>query len=437
MNDIYINLIKKKKPICVWGAGYIGLSTLAFYAKNGYNAIGFDINKKYINNLSKGKLKNDDFKKWLGFEIKPLIKKRRLRFTNNIFEIKKINPQVHFVCIPTEKNGKPLMKILYQTIKNIIKTLDNEGIIIIESTLTPGTGDMLINKFLKNYILSKKIDFVIAPRRDWFVDGTKNLENMDRIFGGINKKSQTLGQKVLSLVCKKLHKASTHKVAEMVKSFENCYRHVDIALANQLSRAFPHENIRETLKLVGTKWNIGTFYPGFGSGGYCIPLSSKYVINGAKKKRELTILKETIKTDREINLDIAKSIVKKKLKKIGILGLSYKSNLKVHTLSPIIPFIDYLKKKKISVNLYDPYYSKKEIEKIANVKTFKFPSAINKFDCLVFHVNHKFFERFYKSISNNSKFKYLIDNTGAFKSYNNLLLKRGTKYILTGDRNWL
>ena len=437
MSDVYNNLIKKKKPICVWGAGYIGLSTLAFYAKNGYDAIGFDINKKYINNLLKGKLKNDDFKKWLGFEIKPLIKKKKLTFTSNILDIKKINPQIHFVCIPTEKNGKPLMKILHQTIKNIIKTSDSEGLIIIESTLTPGTGDMLINKFLKNLILNKKINFVIAPRRDWFVDGTKNLENMDRIFGGVNKKSQLLGQKVLSLVCKKLHKASTHKVAEMVKSFENCYRHVDIALANQLSRAFPHENIRETLKLVGTKWNIGTFYPGFGSGGYCIPLSSKYVINGAKKKNELSILKETIKTDTIINLDIAKSIAKKKIKKIGILGLSYKSNLKVHTLSPMLPFIDYLKKKNIIVNLYDPYYSKKEIKKIANVNTFKFPSAINKFDCLVFHVNHKFFERFYKRISKKSKLKYLIDNTGALKKYDEDLKKRGTKYILTGDKNWL
>lgn len=437
MNNIYNNLIKKKKPVCVWGAGYIGLSTLAFYAKNGFYALGFDINHRYINDLSKGKLKNDDFKKWLGFEIKPLIKKKKLRFTNDILEVKKFNPQIHFVCIPTEKNGKPLMKILYQTIRSIIKILDDRGIIIIESTLTPGTGDLLINKFLRKKDTNKKIDFVVAPRRDWFVDGTKNLENMDRIFGGMNKKSQILGKKILSLVCRKLHKASSHKVAEMVKSFENCYRHVDIALANQLSKAFPNENIRETLKLVGTKWNIGTFYPGFGSGGYCIPLSSKYVISGAKKKKELTILKETIKTDTLINTDIAKSIVRKKLKKVGIIGLSYKANLKVHTLSPILPFIKYLKNKKILVNLYDPYYSKKEIKQIADVKTFKFPSEINKFDCLVFHVKHKIFDKSYKKISNNSKLKYLIDNTGAFNKFNNILIKRGTKYILTGGRNWL
>ncbi len=437
MNDIFLNLIKKKKPICVWGAGYIGLSTLAFYSRKGINSLGYDIDKKYLSNLSKGKIKNDDFKKWLGFDIKPLVQKKKLKFTNSVSEIKKINPQVHFVCIPTEKNGKPLMKILFQTIKNVINLIDDKGIIIIESTLTPGTGDLLIKKFLKELISEEKIQFVIAPRRDWFVDGTKNLENMDRIYGGVNTKSQVLGKKILSIVCKRLHVASSHKVAEMVKSFENCYRHVDIALANQLSKAFPKENIRETLRLVGTKWNIGTFYPGFGSGGYCIPLSSKYVINGSKKKKELSILKETIKTDSSINLDIAKSIVKKKLKKIAILGLSYKSNLKVHTLSPILPFINYLKKKKISVSLFDPYYSKDEIKNIAKVRKFKFPNELKNFDCLVFHINHKYFAAFHNRISKNSKLKFIIDNTGALEKYKNDMFKNETKYVLTGDCDWL
>lgn len=329
------------------------------------------------------------------------------------------------------------MSILFKTIKNIIKLLDEELIIIIESTLTPGTGDLIVKKFLQKYIKNGQIKFVIAPRRDWFVDGTKNLENMDRVFGGVNNTSQILARKILSIVCKKIHQASTHKVAEMVKSFENCYRHVDIALANQLSKAFPNENIRETLKLVGTKWNIGTFYPGFGSGGYCIPLSSKYVMSGSQRKKELSILRETIKTDTLINLDIAKSIFKKGVKKIAILGLSYKSNLKVHILSPILPFIKYLKKKKILIKLFDPYYSNKEIKKIANVDVFKFPNQINKFDCLIVLVNHNFFINYYKKICGDSKLKFLIDNTGALNKYKNILSKRGTKYILTGDQSWL
>ena len=89
----------------------------------------------------------------------------------------------------------------------------------------------------------------------------------------------------------------------MVKSVENAYRHMDITLANQLSLAFPNDNIREVLKLVGTKWNIETFHPGIGAGGYCIPLSSRYILSQVKSSNKLSLLRETIKT--RLNLEIA------------------------------------------------------------------------------------------------------------------------------------
>ena len=90
---------------------------------------------------------------------------------------------------------------------------------------------------------------------------------------------------------------------------------MEITLANQLSIAYPKEDMREVLKMVGTKWNIGTFYPGFGTGGYCIPLSSQYVVKDLKDKKKLTLLRETIKTDNKINLLIAKSLIKKGVQK--------------------------------------------------------------------------------------------------------------------------
>ena len=75
--EYYKNLKNNKKPICVWGTGYIGLSTLAYYAKNKIHALGYDVNKKLVSDLSKGNVKNDDFKKWLGFDIKYLIRKKK------------------------------------------------------------------------------------------------------------------------------------------------------------------------------------------------------------------------------------------------------------------------------------------------------------------------------------------------------------------------
>ena len=169
----------------------------------------------------------------------------------------------------------------------------------------------------------------------------------------------------------------------MVKSVENAYRHMDITLANQLSVAFPKDNMREVLKLVGTKWNLETFHPGIGTGGYCIPLSSRYVLSQIKNKNKLTLLRETIKTDDNMGLTIANSIAKKKLKRIGVLGLSYKGDLKVSVLSKVIPLVKSLKKKKLNVKLFDPYFTKEEIKKAVNVETFKFPHQLTKFDCLI------------------------------------------------------
>ena len=435
--DHYLKDIKSRKSvICVWGSGYIGLSTLGFYAKKNIRCVGYDVNRKLIHNLSEGKVKNDDFKKWLGFEIKPLIKKKNLKFTNNINVIKKLKPSVHFVCIPTERNGKPYKKILVQVIKQI-KKISKNCIIIIESTLTPGTSDKVILKLIRKEVKDNKFIFAVAPRRDWFVDGSKNLINMDRVAGSCDKKSNQIIKKILSIVCKKIHMATSYKEAEMVKSFENAYRHVDIALANQLSLAYPKENIREVLKLVGTKWNIGTFYPGFGSGGYCIPLSSKYVLEGSKLKNKLSILKETIKTDTGINKKIAKSIIKNNFKNIGILGLSYKSNLKVSTLSPVISLCEELKKTKANVQLFDPYFNKDEIKDITGCKSFSFNKDLKKFDCIVYTVNHNFFIKNKNFLLKNINCRLLLDNTNEFQKNKKFFFEKNIKLKIFGDKNWL
>ena len=164
----------------------------------------------------------------------------------------------------------------------------------------------------------------------------------------------------------------------MVKSVENAYRHMDITLANQLSVAFPKENIREVLELVGTKWNLETYHPGIGTGGYCIPLSSRYILSQVRDNKKLTLLRETIKTDDKMNLLIARSITKKGFKRIGILGLSYKGDLKVSVLSKVIPLVRALKKNGLNIKLFEPYFTSKEIKNILGIKTFWKGKGLNE-----------------------------------------------------------
>ena len=208
---------------------------------------------------------------------------------------------------------------------------------------------------------------------------------------------------------------------------------MDITLANQLSLAFPKDNMREVLKLVGTKWNVEAFHPGIGAGGYCIPLSSRYILSQVKNINKLSLLRETIKTDDGMGKLIANSIAKRGLKKIGILGLSYKGDLKVSVLSKVIPLIKHLTKKRLKVKLYDPYFSKKEIYEAAKVKVFNFPKDLPNFDCLIISVDHKQFKIPKKILENHTKnCKLIIDHDGAWKKYN---LKNN--YHLSGDDGWL
>ena len=435
----YKKLLKSRKfKIAIWGTGYIGLSTMVYFAKKKIKCVGYDVNKDKIKKINSGILPLADLANWFGFNIKSLVKSNYLKATSNYKDLISEDFLVHFIAIPTEKDGKPYYKPLLSVLNNIVKinrNAKNPPIIIVESTLAPKVSDKKIIPFLKNkkFIVGKNILLSIAPRRDWFIEGEKNLETLDRVYGSTDQKSTKVSRDVLSIVCKKLHVASSYRVSEMVKSVENAYRHMDITLANQLSLAFPNDNIREVLKLVGTKWNIETFHPGIGAGGYCIPLSSRYILSQVKSLNKLSLLRETIKTDDGMSKSITNSIVKRGLKKIGILGLSYKGDLKVSVLSKVIPLVKSLKKKKLQVRLFDPYFSNKEIHNAVKVKAFNFPKDLSKFDCIIVTVDHKQFkikkqilEKYLKSC------KLIIDHDGAWKKYN---LKNN--YHLSGDSGWI
>ena len=435
----YKQLLKSKKSkIAVWGTGYIGLSTMVYFSKKKIKCVGYDVDSSKIKKINSGVLPLADLSKWFGFDIKELVKQNYLKATSNYKDLVTEDFIVHFIAIPTERNGKPFYKPLINVlskIANINQNSKNPPIVIVESTLAPKVTDKKIIPFLKKkkLIVGKNILLSIAPRRDWFIDGGKNLENLDRVYGSTDKRSTKVTKDVLSIVCKKLHLASSYKVSEMVKSVENAYRHMDITLANQLSLAFPKDNIREVLKLVGTKWNIETFHPGIGTGGYCIPLSSRYILSQVKSRNKLSLLRETIKTDDGMSRVVANSIANKGFKKVGILGLSYKGDLKVSVLSKVIPLVKSLTKRRLKVRLFDPYFTKKEIKDAVNVGTFKFPNELRKFDCLIVTVDHKQFKIPKKVLKKYlKKCKIIIDHDGAWKNYD-----LGSIYHLSGDTGWI
>ncbi len=247
-------ILEEGYKVGIWGLGYIGLSTAAYMAQKGVKCVGCDVREDRVDAVRQGKHYMPGMDYWLGFDIKPMVDDGHIEPTTNWRDL--IDPKVivHFIGVPTERDNEPYYQYLEQVITRIahIGVIDNDHppLIIVESTLTPKTTDEVIIPLLEQAGLQvgKDVLLGVAPRRDWFLESDKNLTHLDRVYGGCDRPTADLMEGVLGIVCEQLHRAQDHSHAEIVKSVENAYRHMEITLANQLARAYPSLDMIEILK---------------------------------------------------------------------------------------------------------------------------------------------------------------------------------------------
>lgn len=435
-------LVTGQKKIGVWGLGYIGFSTISYFAKAGVPGIGTDVNPERVEAINEGEVTIPNFMYWLGFDVKYLAKDRIMTATSDWKKLIDKDIAVHLITIPTEKDGKPYHDILKEVINNLsnLKSIEMEEppLVIVESTLTPSAADeIVIPLFRKNGLeVGKDILFGIAPRRDWFTEPDKTLKTLPRVVGGTDLRTSKLMEEVLGIICDKIVIATDHRHAAIVKSVENAYRQLDITFANQLSLAYPDMNMTEVLRMAGTKWNVGTYHPSFGTGGYCIPLAPQYVLEGASRPEELTLLRESLKSDFSQPEKVVSSLIKRGSKKVGILGIAYTGNIKVHILSPGVAIAKSLKAKGIEVKVNDPFYSKDEIEEITGCGHMKFPEGLSDVDTVLIAASHmQYVYTCKKKLVNNLRnVRLIIDNMGVWR---NLKFPGHIRYFEAGNANWI
>ncbi len=440
--DIKEQLKTGKKKLGVWGLGYIGFSSISYFAKAGVNCIGTDLAKERVDGVNNGKSTIPNLNLWLGFDTEPLAKDVVMKATSNWKELINKDIAVHLITIPTEMNGKPHHDILKDVINKLSEfkkvKMEYPPLVIVESTLTPTVADnIVIPLFKKNGLeVGKDILFGVAPRRDWFTSPDKSLKILPRVVGGTTKETTQLMADVLNIICDTIIKAQDHKHAAIVKSIENAYRQLEITFANQLSAAYPDMDITSVLKMAGTKWNVGTYHPSFGTGGYCIPLAPQYVLEGAKYPEKLTLIKESLKTDFSQPEVVVNSLLKRKAKKIAVLGIAYTGDLKVHVLSPALPIIKKLKENGADVRVNDPYYSDEEIEKLTGCKSTKFPEGLADRDTILIvspHMHYKYTNK-QEILKNLTSTKLILDNMGI---WNDITFPKEIKYYEAGRANWI
>ena len=405
-----INKLKEGKIVfSVYGLGYVGLTLAAVWLRAGAKVIGVDIDLKKLEKIKKLEYKFPEE------EIKEAIKagfsQKRFMVTNDGIDASK-KSDVKIVTVPVYlKNGEPNLKAIEDVTYAIAKGLCKGDLVIIESSVPPGTTFHIKKLLEETSGLNVEKDFGLgySPERIYIGRGVKDIEERyPKIISGVGERSIKTIKVLYEHVCKKgTIVASSPIVAEVEKLFEGIYRDVNIALANELARLCCALNIdyREVRKLANSQPYCNLHLPGTGVGGACIPVYPIFVLSAARKCSEELML---VKLARKINSEQPQKIAELCLKayeeigvprpKICVLGLAFRGDIDDTRLSPTYSLIQSLlhRIRDCIIIVHDPYVIKDYfIEKHGLKLTSELKHALSGADMVILATNHSL----YRSLS--------------------------------------
>jgi len=409
-------MIKNKDlKLAIIGLGYVGLPLALEFAKKKI-VIGFDNNKKRIEELNLSIDKNLEFNK----EI--LQNSKNLNFTNSINDLKSANCYIVTVPTPIDEFKKPDLKPLIKASEMTGKIINKGDIIIYESTVYPGCIEEVCVPILeKNSQLKFNQDFFCGYSPERINPGDKNhtISKIKKITSGSTPEIADLIDDLYNeIITVGTHKAQSIKVAEAAKVIENTQRDLNIALVNELSIIFNKMNIdtNEVLDAAGSKWNFLPFKPGL-VGGHCIGVDPYYL---TFKAESVGYQPKIILAGRNLNdnmgsyvaLQLIKKMEEKSIQnrggKILFMGLTFKENCADLRNSGIKNVITELKKFECDLDLQDPWADKEEVKKLYDVNPIRKPNK-KTYDAILIAVKHNEFKSLeLKSIKNLCRSSHVI-----------------------------
>ena len=348
------------KKVVVIGQGYVGLPLAIYAARANYLVIGLDIDIQKIDKLNSGQSTTDDIK---STEVKSIVQSKNYRASNNFLEVS--NAEIVLICVPTplDINNKPDLNLLRAATKSVGQNLSKETLVIIESTVAPGTTRDIIVPLLEKESNLSSNDFLIAfsPERIDPRNKTWNIKNTPKLVAGLTDDACNKAIDFYSKFIDKVTKCESIEIAETAKLLENSFRLVNISFINELS-IFCQKlgiDVIDVIDAASTKpYGFMPFYPSIGVGGHCIPVDPIYLAN---KAREIGAPTRFIDLADQINREMPEYFVGRaeeklgglKGKKILVVGVSYKPNVSDVRETPAEALIVGLKKEGAQVYWHD------------------------------------------------------------------------------------
>lgn len=366
--------------IGVVGVGYVGSALALGAVSGGFDVLGFARTQASVEKIKK--LTNPHF-----------------QATNDFSFL--TSRDIICVCVPTPlKNGDtPDMSMFISALETIAKYVHAGQIVIIESSITPGTTRTIALPILLESGLKLETDFYLgfSPERIDPGNNTYTIQNTPKLVSGLGSVSRSLIHAFYATFVQTVIDVSTPETAELTKFFENTFRFVNIGLSNEFANLAGklHINFWEVIDAAASKpFGFMPHYPGPGIGGDCIPVLPRHLLATAKKNRvTMPIVSAAVKTDLRTPRIVTRTALKllngtRKAKlhpKILLIGISYKANVADCRESPAVRIWHMLAEKGVSVSYHDPYIPSYN----GSISCLLTPEVIREHDAIVITTSHR------------------------------------------------
>lgn len=367
---------------CVVGLGYIGLPTAIMLAANGAKVVGVDKSSQRIESLKQHILPFEEDSMEVLFQ-KAIA--NGLTFTSEY-----PRADVYIISVPTPylpETKKVDASYVEAAVKSVLSLADSDAIIVIESTISPGTIDRFIRPIVERS--GKRIHLAHAPERIIPGNMVYELQHNNRVIGADHLEVATRIRDLYAAFCDGRIELTDIRTAEMTKVVENTFRDINIAYANELARICREEgvDVYEVIRIANMHPRVNILQPGPGVGGHCISVDPWFLVG------EHPELAQLIQCAREVNdsmpdyvLGRIRCIMKEhgisSMDHVGLYGLTYKENVDDTRESPTLQLLN--RPETESVQVYDPYVTE---DLVAN-QHHSFESFINTVDLIVIMVGH-------------------------------------------------
>ncbi|MEG0449958.1 MAG: nucleotide sugar dehydrogenase [Lysinibacillus sp.] len=400
VQDLVEKIKVKQATIGVIGLGYVGLPLALEIAKKGFQVIGFDKSYEKVKTLLRGESYIADIPEIM---IREVMYNEQFVPTDVFTKLSEVD--VILICVPTPTNaqGEPNISYIIEAASQIRKNMKEGTLVILESTTYPGTTENVVQAILekRDFKIGHNIFLAYSPER---VDpGNVNftVTNTPKVVGGVTEACSE-GAKIFyeTILNTSVHAVRSPKVAEMEKLLENTFRHINIALVNELSQLCHKMDIDvwEVIEAASTKpYGFMPFTPGPGVGGHCIPVDPKYLLwVGQQHGFSATLIETADKINETMPHFVVERLATylktqaKDLREanIVIVGVAYKPNVNDLRESPALQIIDSLLENQCKLQIIDPFIDSFNTNNGFNETVALTTELIQKADGVLILTNH-------------------------------------------------